>query len=561
MRTKLQIVSVLAASLFSLGMQAQPASTLDEFGGTNVDATIIKPVAGDYTLEVDGTAGTPIVVNSVKFTYTPTTTCKVRFVRSSGTVYVYEGHKYMGTVTTETPDATIFPSTNISDNNATNKTGIYEATNLIKNPGFESVGSDIYGSWTTSPVGKQPDNWTCNGFTTTSTPSRAVAYPAKDPKSGSTKTITGENNYYFLLHYQAGTDHSVLSQDVGPLNSFTTYKLQFDTWPGSYSSSYSNANIKVTLGKTVGTGALFSATTSLNGSFAIWTHSYTIKTDEMTTDDIYFAIEHTLNIKGVAGLDRIVLIPATSEPRGITGVTTVSYLAGTAYAPTSSTTLDESTTYTPVAASRINVSLARTLKTGKWNTMCLPFAMNGTQLKAAFGDNVRVSKFSGVSGSTLSFTDLDLTSESSVANTPYLIMPTSATSPFSIEDVNIEVPTNSLTVTDATYNFIGTYTAGGNVPDGAYYIYENKFYQAATPSASPISGFRAYFTTTGVGAKEMSINVDGTPTSISEINGAEANAPANIYNLNGQLIRRNATSTNSLAKGIYIVNGKKVTVK
>jgi len=36
---------------------------------------------------------------------------------------------------------------------------------------------------------------------------------------------------------------------------------------------------------------------------------------------------------------------------------------------------------------------------------------------------------------------------------------------------------------------------------------------------------------------------------------------ANIYNINGQLVRKNAKSLEGLPKGIYIVNGKKVAVK
>lgn len=38
------------------------------------------------------------------------------------------------------------------------------------------------------------------------------------------------------------------------------------------------------------------------------------------------------------------------------------------------------------------------------------------------------------------------------------------------------------------------------------------------------------------------------------------NKPANIYNLNGVVVRKNATSTEGLAKGIYVFKGKKVVV-
>ena len=50
------------------------------------------------------------------------------------------------------------------------------------------------------------------------------------------------------------------------------------------------------------------------------------------------------------------------------------------------------------------------------------------------------------------------------------------------------------------------------------------------------------------------------PTAITSLVSSEAKAPAGIYNLKGQLVRRN-TTTEGLAKGLYIINGKKVVVK
>lgn len=52
----------------------------------------------------------------------------------------------------------------------------------------------------------------------------------------------------------------------------------------------------------------------------------------------------------------------------------------------------------------------------------------------------------------------------------------------------------------------------------------------------------------------------GFTTGISTIT-TELLAPADVYNMNGQLIRRQATSLKDLTSGIYIVNGKKMTVK
>lgn len=47
-------------------------------------------------------------------------------------------------------------------------------------------------------------------------------------------------------------------------------------------------------------------------------------------------------------------------------------------------------------------------------------------------------------------------------------------------------------------------------------------------------------------------------TGISQVNTAEKALVGKVFNLNGQLV---GTSTEGLAKGMYIVNGKKVIVK
>lgn len=52
----------------------------------------------------------------------------------------------------------------------------------------------------------------------------------------------------------------------------------------------------------------------------------------------------------------------------------------------------------------------------------------------------------------------------------------------------------------------------------------------------------------------------GQATSIGNVN-TDLITPFKIFNLNGQQVRSNATSTKGLTKGIYIINGKKVVVK
>ena len=63
---------------------------------------------------------------------------------------------------------------------------------------------------------------------------------------------------------------------------------------------------------------------------------------------------------------------------------------------------------------------------------------------------------------------------------------------------------------------------------------------------------------------DYKINVYGTVDSINQIVAGDSEAPVNVYNLSGVLVRQNVKAgqaTNGLAKGLYIVNGKKLFVK
>lgn len=76
-----------------------------------------------------------------------------------------------------------------------------------------------------------------------------------------------------------------------------------------------------------------------------------------------------------------------------------------------------------------------------------------------------------------------------------------------------------------------------------------------------ICPFRVYFTVAqGADAKAISFDF-GNTTGINEVNATDAAKAANIYSIDGKLVKANATSTEGLAKGIYIINGKKYIVK
>ncbi len=84
-------------------------------------------------------------------------------------------------------------------------------------------------------------------------------------------------------------------------------------------------------------------------------------------------------------------------------------------------------------------------------------------------------------------------------------------------------------------------------------------------------GFRAWIQRAASNtnqAKNYSFYINGinaTGYETTGIDGISADSTLldhfNIYNVSGQLVRRNATSLDGLAKGIYIAGGKKYIVK
>ena len=127
--------------------------------------------------------------------------------------------------------------------------------------------------------------------------------------------------------------------------------------------------------------------------------------------------------------------------------------------------------------------------------------------------------------------------------------------------------------TDRYLKFIGTYgyEADKKAPKGSYFVSDGKMYHLT--SEIDLYGFRGYIVETDAQGnpldasqtQTLSLRVksaDGTLTDIDPV-VAETRAPAAqcIYNINGQVVRRGTTSTAGLPKGMYIVGGRKVTVR
>lgn len=230
-------------------------------------------------------------------------------------------------------------------------------------------------------------------------------------------------------------------------------------------------------------------------------------------------------------------------------------------------TLDEnSESYTIEAKTGVNVTLNRSMVANEWNTICLPFDVTWDKIKTVFGEGVKVAQLDNTNstGTTLKF--VDMTDYGMLAAEPYLIKPVEASPADGYKFDGVEIK-------ETAVNPAHVKTAGGLYFNGIYNMVDittdvasdyyaaflgagNKIYKT-NGSGNKTKGFRAYFAIpNGAAASALRVVIDGTATSIKNIDSevVESNAP--VYNLQGQRV-----NGNNLTPGIYVKAGKKFVVK
>lgn len=238
--------------------------------------------------------------------------------------------------------------------------------------------------------------------------------------------------------------------------------------------------------------------------------------------------------------------------------------------------------------------------TDRWITICLPYGV--ADVNEYFGEGaVIVNKFTGlnVSGNkySLEFTAVDnidpntpyMFKAKNVLEGKYLTLYKTSTPPRDEDQseeemhLSIEYADNNAVVTmrgtydgktltastDDCYSFFMGYTKS-NDPTHPKYAEDwadeaPKFYKVVN-NERYISPFHCWFDIKDLnpasGAKSLGFIVE-TATGIREVVNPDGTsfAVGNIYSANGQLVRANATSTEGLPKGLYIMGGRKVVVK
>ena len=232
----------------------------------------------------------------------------------------------------------------------------------------------------------------------------------------------------------------------------------------------------------------------------------------------------------------------------------------------------------------VRVKMLRKLKSGQWNTLCMPFKPKSRQIRKMFGENTVVNfykEYTYVDGeltiyfgkfdlTTLDVGDVSVLENYFISGCPYLIKPENVREDgiYDFGKVTISTEINKkFHVKAEPFNYyLGTFAPFDlSTTDEryAYFIQSDRLYYVPQTTKVHVLGFRSYFhfprsrfdstAATAEAPKEIVIQYgDGTTTRVTPtILAPSDDAPA-VYDLQG---RRLASPT---GKGIYIIGNQKV---
>lgn len=205
-------------------------------------------------------------------------------------------------------------------------------------------------------------------------------------------------------------------------------------------------------------------------------------------------------------------------------------------------------------SNNVDVTMYRTIKKDGWNTFCVPFSMNATQIASYFGNGTVVAqlKENVPNDDVLHFE----TVSTITAGKAYLVYPgvnDNFTSK-AITGVSITATTPDNGVTQAGYAFKGVFVPTALTAGTDYIVAGGSNIVKVKENSANLKAFRAYFHPESTAARATSFVIDdGTATGIITAEG-EVLEDGPVYNLNGQRVGQ-------ATRGIYIMNGKKVVMK
>lgn len=199
------------------------------------------------------------------------------------------------------------------------------------------------------------------------------------------------------------------------------------------------------------------------------------------------------------------------------------------------------------------VNLYRKFSLNHWNTFCSPVDISEEQMKEQFGDDVHTAELTAYNGSELNFS----TTHGVKAGVPCIIYATKAPVNDDYEFIgNMSFAQQAESVEIGGVKFTGTLATVQ--PTAKDYVL-NPATSSAESATDKIGALNAYFTLKYATSEITSWTLDGT-TAIGSIH-TDGGKAADIYGIGGEKVKSDATSTDGLQRGVYIMKGKKVTKK
>lgn len=250
----------------------------------------------------------------------------------------------------------------------------------------------------------------------------------------------------------------------------------------------------------------------------------------------------------------------------------------------------------PTNAKNAEVKLDRTFYKNYWNAICLPYSINRRQIEKVFGDGTMVVLMNNIDTSNKKVMFIEHANQDIIAGYPYLIFPTKKDDNVKTDHSEINGITTRATFGEAdsplfsvgtdgkTYLvaepmqsdalvFKGTFT-NSTLNEGSYVVTNKGVLSRIPKDEMKIKPYRSYiyFNRETAGAKAISLqnmNVNGFENEEDNTTGIEnllfesgiLTHSADVYSIDGQLVRSKALNFNGLPKGVYIVNGKKYVKK
>lgn len=258
-------------------------------------------------------------------------------------------------------------------------------------------------------------------------------------------------------------------------------------------------------------------------------------------------------------------------------------------------TLDDTKDYSALIKKNVDVTLKRTFYKNYWNAICLPYSINRRQIEEVFGDGTMVVLMKNIDTPNKKVMFIEHANQDIIAGYPYLIFPTdkadndkknhdpirgiTTRATFGEADSPLfSVGTDGKTYLGAAMQsdalvFKGTFT-NTTLNEGSYVVTNKGVLSRIPKDGMKIKPYRSYiyFNRVTANAKAISLqnmNVNGFENDEDNTTGIEnllfesgiLTHSADVYSIDGQLVRSKALNFNGLPKGVYIVNGKKYVKK